>query len=224
MDGNGRWAEARQRPRRFGHRAGVETIRRIVEDTSEIGIKHLTLYSFSTENWTRPRAEIAALMALMREYIEVDLAQLSREDVRIRILGTREGLPRDVLKMIEKAERQTEANRSFNLNIAFNYGGRNEILRAVQRAIATGENMSDISEVQFAKFFDTAGQPDPDVVIRTSGEKRVSNFLLWQAAYAEFVFTDILWPDFNRTHLIAALDEYTGRNRRFGALGETEVA
>ena len=224
MDGNGRWAKARQRPRRFGHRAGVETIRRIVEDASEIGIKHLTLYSFSTENWTRPRAEIAALMALMREYIEVDLEQLSREDVRIRILGTREGLPRDVLKMVEKAERQTESNRSFNLNIAFNYGGRNEILRAVQRAIATGENMSDISELQFAKFFDTAGQPDPDVVIRTSGEKRVSNFLLWQAAYAEFVFTDILWPDFNRTHLIAAMDEYTGRNRRFGALDATEVA
>jgi len=224
MDGNGRWAEARHRPRRFGHRAGVETVRRIVEDASEIGIKHLTLYSFSTENWTRPRAEIAALMALMREYIEADLARLSREDVRIRILGTRDGLSKDVLKMIKKAERETQSNRSFNLNIAFNYGGRNEILRAVQRAIAGGEDMSQISESGFAEFFDTAGQPDPDLVIRTSGEKRVSNFLLWQAAYAEFVFTDVLWPDFNRTHLIAALNEYTGRNRRFGASDATEVA
>ena len=224
MDGNGRWATAKHRPRSFGHRAGVETVRRIVEDASELGIRALTLYSFSTENWTRPKAEIAALMALMKEYIEADLARLTREGVRIRIIGTREGLNRDVLGLVEQAEARTAHNTAFNLNIAFNYGGRDEILRAMQRAVASGRDVSAMSERDLSAYFDTAGQPDPDLVIRTSGEKRISNFLLWQAAYAEFVFTETLWPDFRREHLIDALNEFTARDRRFGKADAPEVA
>ena len=224
MDGNGRWATAKRRPRSFGHRAGVETVRRVVEDASELGIRALTLYSFSTENWTRPKAEIAALMALMKEYIESDLARLTREGVRIRIIGTREGLTPDVLSWVEQAEARTAHNTDFNLNIAFNYGGRDEIVRAVRRAIRAGEDLASLSEAQLSRYVDTAGQPDPDLVIRTSGEKRVSNFLLWQAAYAEFVFTDTLWPDFRREDLVAALDEFTARDRRFGNAEPSEVA
>ena len=224
MDGNGRWAQMRRRPRSFGHRAGVETVRRVVEDASEIGIRTLTLYSFSTENWTRPKAEIAALMALMKEYIEADLARLAREGVRVRIIGTREGLRPDVLSLLEQTEARTAHNTRFNLNIAFNYGGRDEIVRAFRRAASSGHDLSHLTETQLSQFFDTAGQEDPDLVIRTSGEKRISNFLLWQAAYAEFVFTDTLWPDFDRADLVAALNEYTSRERRFGAAEAPEVA
>lgn len=224
MDGNGRWAKARHRPRGFGHRAGVESVRRIVEDASEIGIKCLTLYSFSTENWSRPRSEVVALMALMREYIEADLDRLKREGVRVRILGTRKGLSKEILKLIDRAMSETAENTQFNLNIAFNYGGRDEILRAVQRAAVAGADLQEMTESDFARYLDTDGLPDPDLVIRTSGEKRISNYLLWQAAYAEFVFTDVLWPDFNRKDLIAALKDYTGRNRRFGASEASEVA
>lgn len=224
MDGNGRWAQKRRRPRQFGHRAGVETVRRIVEDASEIGIDCLTLYSFSTENWTRPRTEIAALMALLREYIEHDLARLKREGVRIRILGTRDGLTPEILSLIDRAVSETAHNTSFNLNIAFNYGGRDEIVRAVRRAAASGEDMDALDETRLARYLDTADVPDPDLVIRTSGEKRISNYLLWQTAYSEFVFTDVLWPDFRRQHLVEALREYSGRSRRFGATEASEVA
>lgn len=224
MDGNGRWAKARHRPRGFGHRAGVESVRRVVEDASEIGIKCLTLYSFSTENWSRPRVEVAALMALMSEYIEADLDRLKREGVRVRILGTRKGLSKEILALVDRAMLETAENTDFNLNIAFNYGGRDEILRAAQRAVAEGADVQNMTEADFASYLDTAGLPDPDLVIRTSGEKRVSNYLLWQAAYAEFVFTDILWPDFGRAELIDALTEYTGRNRRFGVSDASEVA
>jgi len=224
MDGNGRWAKARHRPRAFGHRAGVESVRRIVEDASELGIKCLTLYSFSTENWSRPRAEVAALMALMREYIEADLERLNREGVRIRILGTRKGLPNDILALIDRAVAETAENTQFGLNIAFNYGGRDEILRAIKRAADDGANMAALSESDFARYLDTCDLPDPDLVIRTSGEKRISNYLLWQAAYAEFVFTDVLWPDFTRENLIKALEDYTSRDRRFGSSDVSEVA
>ncbi len=224
MDGNGRWAQQRRRPRRFGHRAGVETVRRIVEDASEIGIGCLTLYSFSTENWTRPRTEIAALMALLREYIESDLDRLDREGVRIRILGTRQGLSPEVLKLVDAAVDRTKGNTRFNLNIAFNYGGRDEILRAVQRAVSEGISPESLTEESFSSFLDTGGLPDPDLVIRTSGEKRISNYLLWQAAYAEFVFTDVLWPDFRKDDLLSAIEEYAGRSRRYGAVEPSEVA
>jgi undecaprenyl diphosphate synthase len=224
MDGNGRWAKQRHRPRSFGHRAGVETVRRIVEDASELGINCLTLYSFSTENWTRPATEVSALMALLKEYILSDLARLRREGVRIRILGTRNGLSKDILALIDKAVSETAHNRRFNLNIAFNYGGRDEIIRAVHRAAAAGVSVESLNEANLSDYLDTAGLPDPDLVIRTSGEKRISNYLLWQAAYAEFVFVDTLWPDFARDDLVAALDEYTNRSRRFGAIDAPEVA
>jgi len=194
MDGNGRWAQARHRPRVFGHQAGVKTVRRIVEDAADMGIQYLTLYSFSTENWTRPKAEIAALFSLLRKYVEDDLDTLNSNNVRIRILGSREGLKPDLLELIHRVETTTEANTEFHLNIAFNYGGRDEILRAAAKAVSDGKDLSSLKEAELTPYLDTADIPEPDLVIRTSGEKRISNFLLWQAAYSEFVFTDVLWP------------------------------
>lgn len=224
MDGNGRWARARRRPRVFGHTQGVKTVRRIVEGASEIGVKCLTLYSFSTENWTRPKAEIAALFSLLREYVESDLETLHKRNVRVRILGSKSGLSPDLLKLIDRVEETTKHNSAFNLNIAFNYGGRDEILRAAARAASAGFDLATINESEFATLLDTAGLPDVDLVIRTSGEKRISNFLLWQAAYAEFVFTDVLWPDYDMNDLQAAIAEYKSRDRRFGNLEPSEVA
>jgi len=222
MDGNGRWAKARHRPRVFGHQAGVKTVRRIVEDAADIGIKHLTLYSFSTENWTRPKSEITALFNLLKTYVADDLETLNANNVRLRILGRREGLSLDLLDVIERVERTTRDNDKFFLNIAFNYGGRDEIMRAVKAAVKE-KHLQDLSEEDLETYFDTAGTPDPDIVIRTSGEKRISNFLLWQAAYSEFVFTDVLWPDFSRADLEAAIEEYRHRNRRYGGL-DTDTA
>ena len=224
MDGNGRWARARHRPRVFGHAQGVKTVRRVVEGASKIGIKCLTLYSFSTENWTRPKAEITALFNLLREYVESDLETLNERNVRVRILGSRSGLSPDLLQLIHRVEETTKHNTAFNLNIAFNYGGRDELLRAAARASAAGWDLATMKESEFEPFLDTAGLPDVDLVIRTSGEKRISNFLLWQAAYAEFVFTDVLWPDFDMSDLHSALDEFKSRNRRFGNLAPSEVA
>lgn len=224
MDGNGRWARARRRPRVFGHSQGVKTVRRVVEGASEIGVKCLTLYSFSTENWTRPKAEITALFNLLREYVESDLETLHSRNVRVRILGSRTGLSADLLELISRVEATTKDNTAFNLNIAFNYGGRDELLRASAKAAAAGFDLTTMREAEFAQFLDTAGLPDVDLVIRTSGEKRISNFLLWQAAYAEFVFTDVLWPDFELSDLEAAISEFNLRNRRFGNLEPSEVA
>lgn len=224
MDGNGRWARARHRPRVFGHTQGVKTVRRVVEDASEIGVKCLTLYSFSTENWTRPKAEIASLFNLLREYVESDLETLHRRNVRVRILGSRAGLSSDLLVLIKRVEETTKNNTAFHLNIAFNYGGRDEILRAAIKAASAGHDLQNMTEAQFGELLDTTGLPDVDLVIRTSGEKRISNFLLWQAAYAEFVFTDVLWPDFGLADLKAAIREYNTRNRRFGNLEPSEVA
>ena len=225
MDGNGRWAQARHRPRVFGHQAGVKTVRRIVEDAADLGIKHLTLYSFSTENWTRPKAEIAALFQLLKKYVDDDLDTLNANNVRVRIIGSRDGLKPDLLKVIEKVETRTEKNTEFFLNIAFNYGGRDEIIRAVKDLVRDGFAPEDITETVLEKYLDTSDIPDPDLVIRTSGEQRISNFLSWQAAYAEFVFTDVLWPDFTRADLEAAISEFQRRDRRFGNLSDTaEVA
>ncbi len=221
MDGNGRWARARRKPRVFGHQAGVKTVRRIVEDAADIGIKHLTLYSFSTENWTRPKAEIAALFQLLKKYVEDDLETLHKNNVRVRIIGSREGLRDDLLRTIEKVESHTRGNTEFFLNIAFNYGGRDEILRAVKKLSAATDRPEDITEAAFTACLDTHAIPDPELVIRTSGEQRISNFLLWQAAYAEFVFMDVLWPDFTRSDLEAAITEYAGRDRRFGNLSDS---
>ncbi|MBL4855190.1 MAG: isoprenyl transferase [Robiginitomaculum sp.] len=222
MDGNGRWASGRGKPRIFGHQAGVKTVRRVVEDASEMGVKCLTLYSFSTENWSRPKTEISALFALMRKYIDDDLQTLHKRGVRIRILGSRAGLKPDMLAMLDRVEATTKDNSTFFLNIAFNYGGRDEILRAARAFaadVSSGRTDSaDLDEVMFETYLDTHGLVAPDLVIRTSGEKRISNFLLWQAAYAEFVFTDVLWPDFTKHDLQAAIEVFQNRDRRFGNL------
>ena len=224
MDGNGRWAKARHRPRVFGHQEGVKTVRRIVEDAADIGIKYLTLYSFSTENWTRPKAEVAALFQLMKKYVSDDLETLHKNNVRIRILGSREGLSDDILETIARVESVTKNNDKFFLNIAFNYGGRDEIIRAIRRAEAAGHNISSLSDEIINQYLDTAGLPEPELIIRTSGEHRVSNFLMWQTAYSEFVFSDVLWPDFTRKNLEDAIIEFRKRDRRFGNLTAEEVA
>ena len=224
MDGNGRWAQARHRPRVFGHQAGVKTVRRIVEDAADLGIKYLTLYSFSTENWTRPKAEIAALFALLKQYVADDLETLNENNVRVRILGSRTGLKPDLLELIERVEDRTKNNSEFHLNIAFNYGGRDEILRAFAKASEAGVDIAGMLETDVTAYLDTSDIPEPDLVIRTSGETRVSNFLLWQAAYAEFIFTDVLWPDFSKADLEAAIAEFQTRERRYGNLNASEVA
>lgn len=222
MDGNGRWAKARHRPRVFGHREGVKAVRRTVQDARDIGVKCLTLYSFSTENWTRPRTEIKALFELLHKYVNDDLDELHANNVRLRILGSRHGLSPDLLDVIERVETLTQNNTAFSLNIAFNYGGRDEILRACRAAMSSGIAPTELDEGEFEQFLDTTDLPSPDLVIRTSGEKRISNFLLWQAAYAEFVFSDVLWPDFDRDELERCIAEFGTRNRRFGNLDKAQ--
>lgn len=225
MDGNGRWAKARLRPRVFGHQAGVKTVRQIVEDAAELGVLNLTLYSFSTENWNRPKAEVSALFGLLKQYVKSDLERLDENDVRIRIIGSRAGLPEDILEIVNQVEEVTRHNKTFGLNIAFNYGGRDEIIRAIQKAADAGEDMADINEAILEKYLDTAGSPEPELIIRTSGEQRTSNFLLWQSAYSEFVFTDVLWPDFTKSDLQDAIREFNRRDRRYGGLNaDAEVA
>lgn len=222
MDGNGRWAKARGLPRAMGHERGVEALRRTVEAAQEIGLKNLTVFSFSTENWRRPISEVNALFGLLKAYVKRDLDRLAREGVRVRILGTREGLPADIAELVDRAEAKTLNNDQFNLCIAFNYGGREEVVRAakeIAEAIKTGGlDPSNLTEEAFAARLDTAGMPDPDIVIRTSGEYRLSNFLIWQAAYAELIFQDVLWPDFGKEHLLAAIEAYQKRERRYGGL------
>lgn len=219
MDGNGRWAAKRGRPRAFGHREGVEAVRRTVRAAGDMGVTHLTLFSFSTENWRRPVDEIDALFDLLRRYVEADLERLTGEGVRIRVIGRREGLSRELLNIVERAETRTAHNDGFHLTIAFNYGGRDELVRAARRAAEALEgDLSGLDEAGLARFLDTDGLPDPDLVIRTSGERRISNFLLWQAAYAEFVFVDTLWPDFDGAAFAEAVSVYAGRQRRYGGL------
>lgn len=222
MDGNGRWAKSRGFPRAVGHERGVEALRRTVEAAQEIGLKNLTVYSFSTENWRRPVAEVNALFGLLKAYVKRDLDRLASEGVRVRILGTREGLPKDILELVDRAETRTADNQVFNLCIAFNYGGREELVRAAQkfaRAVQKGEvDASDLSEESLAAYLDSDGIPDPDIVIRTSGEYRLSNFLIWQAAYSELIFMDVLWPDFGKAQLLKAIEIYQARERRFGGL------
>jgi undecaprenyl diphosphate synthase len=220
MDGNGRWAAERGLPRTEGHRQGVESVRRTVEAAIELGITHLTLFSFSSENWSRPKQEINDLFGLLRRFVRRDLADLHKNGVKIRVIGTREGLDTDFLRMIDDAVELTKENTGLNLTIAFNYGARDEIARAARRIaedVAKGSiAASDVTPQRFSAYLDTAGLPDPDLLIRTSGELRLSNFLLWQLAYSEFVFVDVYWPDFSRALLEAAIAEYQRRNRRFG--------
>jgi len=224
MDGNGRWAEARGLPRSAGHERGVEALRRTVDAAGRMGIKYLTIFSFSTENWRRPVSEVNALFGLLRAYVKRDLARLKREGVRIRIIGSRENLPDDVADLIAKAEQETKQNELAHLTIAFNYGGREEIVRAAQklaRDVAVGQlDPETIDEACFEAALDTHELPTPDLLIRTSGESRVSNFLLWQVAYAEIAILDVLWPDFDESHLRQVMDDFASRDRRFGALSE----
>lgn len=221
MDGNGRWAKQRAAPRTFGHSQGVEALRRTVEAAGELGVRYLTVFGFSTENWRRPREEVNALFDLLRLYVARDLDKLHREGVRVRVIGEREGLAPDILDLIAKAERQTATNDTLHLTVAFNYGGQDEIVRAARRLandLAAGKIAPDAVNLQsFAALLDTVELPNPDLVIRTSGEHRLSNFMLWQAAYAELVFLDVLWPDFDRRALEMAIDEYRRRERRYGA-------
>ena len=228
MDGNGRWAAERGLPRAEGHRKGVESVRRTVEAAIELGISHLTLFSFSSENWSRPQQEINDLFGLLRRFIRRDLADLHKNGVKIRVIGTREGLDADILRMIDEAVDLTKDNAALNLTIAFNYGARDEIARAARRIaedVARGAVPPDeITEDRFGTYLDTANLPDPDLLIRTSGELRLSNFLLWQLAYAEFVFVDAYWPDFSRDQLEAAIAEYQRRSRRFGGTSARSTA
>ena len=228
MDGNGRWAAERGLPRVEGHRQGVESVRRTVDAALDLGITHLTLFSFSSENWTRPKQEINDLFGLLRRFIRRDLADLHKNGVKIRVIGTRAGLAPDLLRLIDDAVELTKNNTALNLIVAFNYGARDEIARAARRvaeAAADGSLApSEVTEERFGSYLDTANLPDPDLLIRTSGELRLSNFLLWQLAYAEFVFVDTYWPDFSREQLEAAIAEYQRRSRRFGGTSARSTA
>ncbi|AOO82457.1 isoprenyl transferase [Bosea vaviloviae] len=224
MDGNGRWAQMRGLPRQEGHRRGLDALRRTVKNAGELGIAVLTLYSFSTENWRRPQAEVSFLMGLLKRFVEKDLAELDASGVKVRIIGGREDLAPDLRRLVEHAEAMTCNNTGMTLAIAFNYGSRDEIVRtarALAAEVAAGRiATSAIDEALFSSRLDTSDLPDPELVIRTSGETRISNFLLWQAAYAEFVFSPVLWPDFDRAALEDALAEYRRRERRFGGVSE----
>ena len=228
MDGNGRWATRRGLPRAAGHRRGVEALRDTVRAIGELRIPYLTLFAFSSENWMRPRDEVQELMFLLKRFVRRDLSELHRENVRVRVIGKRTGLAPDILSLLEEAETLTRDNTGLELAVAFNYGARDELARAA-RAIAervrTGEiDPGSVDEDTVAAHLDTAGMPCPDLLIRTSGEMRLSNFLLWQTAYTEFVFAPCLWPDFGRAELNAALREYAMRDRRFGAVEVAERA
>lgn len=228
MDGNGRWAKARGLPRVAGHRAGVEALRQTVRAAGDLGVSWLTVYAFSSENWSRPKSEVSDLMGLLKLFIRRDLAELHQSGVKVRIIGDRSGLEGDIKMLLEEAETLTRGNTAFNLVIAFNYGARDEIVRAArgiaEKAAAGEMTPESITAESFSTFLDTADIPDPDLVIRTSGELRLSNFLLWQAAYSEFVFLPCFWPDFGRAHLSEALQQYAARERRFGGVTARGVA
>ena len=228
MDGNGRWASERSLPRAIGHRMGVEAVRRTVKAAIELGIEYVTLYSFSTENWTRPQGEINDLMGLMKRFIRRDLAELHHNGVRMLVIGERNGVDSDLLAMIDEAVLMTSANTKLTLVIAFNYGARNEIALAAQRLaekIVNGElSPTDITPEALDDEINSQGVPDPDLLIRTSGEERLSNFLLWQCAYTEFVFLEEYWPDFDINLLRKAIARYQGRERRYGGLRQRTSA
>ena len=222
MDGNGRWAKKRGLPRQMGHVTGAQVFRKIVKACEARGVKSATFYAFSTENWKRPQEEVDAIMNLLREYLKESLSDFKSENIRTRFIGDRAVLAEDILRLMEEAETETADKTGLTLNIALNYGGRHELTRAVQsiaQRVQSGELIpDDVSETLISDSLDTAGQPDPDLIIRPSGEYRTSNFLLWQSAYAEYVFMDVLWPDFTAEHLDQAITEYAKRHRRFGGV------
>jgi len=222
MDGNGRWASARGLPRSAGHKAGIDSLRHAVRTAADLGIEYLTIYSFSTENWSRPKAEVMFLLELLRRFIRQDVAELHAAGVRIHMIGEREGLEKSLVTMFEDAEALTRSNTKLNLVVAFNYGSRHELTRAARALaakVAEGKlSPSDVSMETLESELYTAGMPAPDLLIRTGGEERISNFLLWQCAYAEFVFVPEFWPDFSPEIFIRAVTEYSSRERRFGGL------
>ena len=224
MDGNGRWAKARGLPRVAGHRRGADAVRRVVRGAGELGIPILTLFAFSTENWTRPADEVSDLMGLLRHYLRSELEELRKNGARLRVIGNREGLAPDIVRDIAEAEQLTRGNNRIDVNICVNYGARDEIVRAARnlaQRVSAGElTTGEIDESSFERELLTAGVPDPDLLIRTSGEQRISNFLLWQCAYAELVFVDTLWPDFGKEHLEQAVAEFRRRERRYGGVGD----
>ena len=221
MDGNGRWAQARGLPRVAGHRQGAEAVRRTVRAAADLGVRYLTLYSFSSENWKRPLAEVEQLMELLRRYLRSEIAELHEQGVQLRVIGDRDRLAPDIVRLVEEAEATTRQNERLTLVMALSYGSRQEITKAARelaREVAAGRlDPERIDERQLAARLWTADLPDPDLLIRTSGEMRISNFLLWQLAYAEFVFTDRFWPDFGQADLAAAVEEFSRRERRYGA-------
>jgi undecaprenyl diphosphate synthase len=221
MDGNGRWAKQRHLPRIMGHRKGIEAVREVVRECRKLGIAVLTLYAFSTENWNRPKTEIKALMALLKKFIRSEMLELHQNNIRVTMIGDLSKLPGDVMPAVREIMEVTGNNTGMTLNVALSYSGRDDILRAVRRLVAErGRQASDITEEFFSSCLDTAGQPDPDLLIRTSGELRVSNFLLWQIAYSELYITDVLWPDFGKKDLSKALRNFQTRRRRFGLTDE----
>lgn len=222
MDGNGRWAKARNLPRSLGHKAGVETIRRVIKEADRLGIKYMTLYAFSTENWKRPKDEVSAIMKLLVQYLMQELNELHENNVVINTLGDISRLPNGCIEQIEKAKEKTKDNTGIVMNVALNYGGRDEIVRGIKLLISDEKegkiNINDINEDIINNYLFTAGMPDPDIIIRPSGEQRLSNFLLWQCAYSEFWYSNINWPDFDEKDLRRAIYDYQQRNRRFGGV------
>jgi undecaprenyl diphosphate synthase len=224
MDGNGRWAAQRHLPRVEGHRAGIESVREVVEGSARLGINVLTLYAFSVENWKRPPSEVATLMLLLKRYLRLELNTLLSNNIRFRVIGRAGELAPDIRGELAGAEERTASNTGMLFNIALNYGGRAEIVEAARALLAAGVSPDELDEQRFAAFLYTAGQPDPDLLIRTSGEMRVSNFLLWQIAYAEIWVTETLWPDFRKRHLLEAIVAYQKRDRRYGGINQPAVA
>ncbi len=221
LDGNRRWAQLRGLPGAVGHKQGAEAVRRVVKGAFELGISYLTLYGFSSENWKRPASEVGDLMELLRRYLQSEIAEFHSRGVRLKVIGDRDGLPTDIVALITEAEKLTGDNKALNLTVALNYGGRQEIAAAARRLVAEALDKdidpAAIDEEKFANHLSTVGIPDPDLVIRTGGEMRLSNFLLWQSAYAELIFMDTLWPDFTKSELEDAINEFCRRERRFGA-------
>ena len=222
LDGNGRWAKKRFLPRNMGHAQGSKTVERIIEDAFDMGIKYLTVYAFSTENWRRPKDEVDALMKLLRDYLKTCIKRANKNNMRVRVIGDVTGLSEDLREKIEQLEEASKGNPGINFTIALNYGSRDEMIRAMKKMagdlLAGTLKKEDITEDAFAGYLDTKGIPEPDLMIRTSGEQRLSNFMLWQLAYTEFYFTDVLWPDFNKKELKKAVEYYNGRERRFGGI------
>ena len=222
LDGNGRWAKQRHMPRNFGHKAGADNLEQVIEDAWDLGIKYLTVYAFSTENWKRSVEEVTGLMTILRDFLRKSIDKSMKNNMRVRVLGRRDRLDKDIVKAIEELEETTKNNTGIQFNVALNYGGRDEITRAVQAIAEDVRNgkldTSDITEELISSRLDTADIPDPDLLIRTSGELRISNFLPWQISYSEFYFCDTLWPDFDKEALKKAIDYYNGRDRRFGGV------